>query len=432
MRLTEQLAVEDLVALGNFLLLPEDELTLATVLKSPLFDWDDELLYALAWPRERRSLWAELRRRAGERPEFARAAEELSALLAQADFVPPYELYAQVLSARGGRRAMLRRLGPDAADPLDEFLAAALSYERMHGPSLQGFLGWLAAGEAEVKRDLDQRGRDEVRIMTVHGAKGLQAPIVVLPDTLQAPARLPKVLWSAEGLPLWSGRDGRAPAYDLAKAAATQRRDQEYRRLLYVAMTRAEDRLYVCGWNTKRAAPPGNWYELIKAGLETCAAAHDFTFDGADGWAGPGLRLESPQTAASVNENRGADQVRLAVSEPEWLRQPPEPEPTPPRPLAPSRPALPDPSARSPLSERGADNFQRGRLVHRLLQSLPDLPPEARAEAARRYLRLPLHGLDAGAAGGDCGGDDASDGESRISRIFSGHNPGPRCRLLRF
>lgn len=393
MRLTEQLAVEDLVALGNFLLLPEDELTLATVLKSPLFDWDDDLLYALAWPRERRSLWAELRRRAAERPEFARASDELSALLAQADFVPPYELYAQVLGARGGRRAMLRRLGPDAADPLDEFLSAALTYERMHGPSLQGFLAWLAAGEAEVKRDLDQRGRDEVRIMTVHGAKGLQAPIVILPDTRQAPTRLPKMLWSAQGLPLWSGRDGQAPAFDTAKAEAAQRRDQEYRRLLYVALTRAEDRFYVCGWNTRRPAPAGNWYDLIKAGLETCAAPFDFAVDGADGWSGPGLRLESRQTAVPAEERRSADQARPAASEPEWLRRPPAPEPAPPRPLAPSRPALPDPPARSPLSEQGADNFQRGRLVHRLLQSLPELQPAARAEAARRYLRLPLHGL---------------------------------------
>ncbi|MGH6981539.1 MAG: 3'-5' exonuclease, partial [Stellaceae bacterium] len=294
MKLTDQIAVEDLIALGNFLLLPEDELTLAALLKSPLFDWDDDLLYALAHGRER-SLWAELRRRAAERPEFARAAEELSALLARADFVPPYELYAQVLGARRGRHAMLRRLGPDAADPLDEFLTAALGYERIHGPSLQGFLAWLAASEAEIKRDLDQRGRDEVRVMTVHGAKGLQAPIVILPDTLQAPLQMPKLLWSADGLPLWTGRDGGATAHDLAKAEAARRRDEEYRRLLYVALTRAEDRLYVCGWETKRAAPAGNWHELVAAGLAASGKAEQFEFagDGGEGWSGTGWRLVS-------------------------------------------------------------------------------------------------------------------------------------------
>jgi ATP-dependent helicase/nuclease subunit A len=395
MRLTEQLAVEDLIALGNFLLLPEDELTLATVLKSPLFDWDDDLLYALAQPR-RRPLWAELRARAAERPEFGQAAAALSALLARADFVPPYELYAELLGARGGRRAMLRRLGPDAADPLDEFLAAALSYERLHGPSLQGFLAWLVAGEAEVKRDLDQRGRDEVRIMTVHGAKGLQAPIVILPDTRQAPATLPVLLWSADGLPLWCGRDGGALAADLARQAAERRRDEEYRRLLYVAMTRAEDRLYIGGWDTQRAAPEGNWYELVKAGLENCPdiPTEEFAFDGPDGWSGLGLRLQSSQTAAP---ERGKDAIERArppeAPEPSWLRAAPRAEPTPPRPLAPSRPMLADPPARSPLGAEGGDRFKRGRLVHRLLQGLPELPPAARAAAGRDYLGLAIHDL---------------------------------------
>jgi ATP-dependent helicase/nuclease subunit A len=394
MKLTEQLAVEDLMALGNFLLLPEDELTLAALLKSPLFDWDDDLLYALAQPR-RRSLWPELRARSAERPEFARASEELSALLAQADFVPPYELYAQVLGARGGRRAMLRRLGPDAADPLDEFLAAALAYERTHGPSLQGFLAWLAASEVDVKRDLDQRGRDEVRIMTVHGAKGLQAPIVILPDTLQAPSRLPKILWNAEGLPLWRGRDGGAPAFDRAKERAETRRAEEYRRLLYVALTRAEDRLYVCGWHTKRPAPAGNWYDLVKAGLETCADGREIAlaFDGADGWSGTGWRLESAQGAKLEDDKQARQAARPGIAEPGWLREMPKAEPTPPRPLAPSRPALADPPARSPLSDDGGDRFQRGRLVHRLLQSLPELAAPARAAAGRRYLGLAMHGL---------------------------------------
>jgi ATP-dependent helicase/nuclease subunit A len=393
MRLTEQLGVEDLIALGNFLLVPEDDLTLATVLKSPLFDWDDDRLFDLAWPRGERSLWAELRRRSGE-PAFASAAGELSALLARADFHPPYELYAELLGARGGRRAMLRRLGPDAADPIDEFLAAALAFERIHGASLQGFLAWIAAGDAEVKRDLDQRGRDEVRIMTVHGAKGLQAPIVILPDTRQTPSRLPSLLWTPEGLPLWCGRDGAAPAYDAAKGVAAARRDAEYRRLLYVALTRAEDRLYVCGWETRRAPRDGNWYELVHDGIAVLAEAEPVEIDLAGGERGMGLRLGSPQTAEPRREASARSEVPPETEEPSWLKTPPAPEPTPPRPLAPSRPVLPDPAVRSPLSVDGTDRFLRGRLVHRLLQTLPELAEEAREEAARRYLGLAVHGLD--------------------------------------
>ena len=139
------------------------------------------------------------------RTRFSRAPHALLGdLLGRADFAPPYELIAEILGARGGRRKLLARLGPDAADPLDELLATALAYERRHGPSLQGFLQWLEAGDIEVKRDLDQRGREEVRVLTVHGAKGLEAPIVFLPDTLQVPAKLPRVLWSDDGLPLWA------------------------------------------------------------------------------------------------------------------------------------------------------------------------------------------------------------------------------------
>ena len=149
--LTEQLAVQDLVALGRFLLLPEDDLTLATVLKGPFFGLDEETLFDLAYGRGDQRLWNRLRARAAEDPSLRQAAERLSALLARADFVPPYELYAEILGADGGRRALLARLGPEAEDPIEEFLGLALAYEREHAPSLQGFLRWLAAGDTEVQ-----------------------------------------------------------------------------------------------------------------------------------------------------------------------------------------------------------------------------------------------------------------------------------------
>ena len=183
--------------------------------------------------------------------------------------------------------------------------------------------------------------------------------------------------------------------YDRAKADAARLRDEEYRRLLYVALTRAEDRLYVCGWATKRAAPSGNWHELVAAGLEAGGKAEPFDFagDGGKGWGGPGWRLVSRQTKPAISDKQSVMAKRAPVAEPEWLRKPPDAEPTPPRPLAPSRPAMPDPPARSPLDAAGADKFLRGRLVHRLLQSLPDLPPLERTAAGRRYLSLPVHGL---------------------------------------
>jgi len=396
MHLADQLAIEDMVALANFLLLPEDDLNLACVLKGPLYGFNEEALFELAWQRKG-TLWNELRRRSGDRPEFRHASLDLASLLAMADFIPPYELFAEVLGARGGRRKMLKRLGPEAADPLDELLAAALAYERGHGVSLQGFLHWLVLGELEVKRDLNNdSGRDEVRVITVHGAKGLQAPVVFLPDTLQVPKTSPPLVWS-DGMPLWL-KQGAAPAADDARAEANLKRDQEYRRLLYVALTRAEDRLYVCGWHGRQAPPEGNWYQFIQAGLKA-SGGEIFPFDSAkwikgDGWAGEGLRLVSRQRGKTEESVKPVQHPRAGKAElPAWAKKHPKPEPSPPKPLAPSRPSAEEPAVISPLSAAPGADFRRGLLVHRLLQSLPVLAVDKREAASRRFLALPVFAL---------------------------------------
>ena len=258
---------------------------------------------------------------------------------------------------------------------------------------------WLEAGAQVVKRDMEH-GRDAVRVMTVHGAKGLQAPVVFLPDTLQTPKAKDGVFWLEEagGIALWplrKGYDGTIARAARAQAQAIQ--DQEYRRLLYVAMTRAEDRLYVCGWNMKTAAPADCWYELVKGALAEVGDSVQFDFTAptrAGGWTGAGWRLSCPQTAAP-------DKVDFATPRPPakqrpippWARRNPGPEPTPPRPLAPSRSEGAEPAVRSPLGPDEGKGYHRGRLIHRLMQSLPDLPPARRPAAARRFLAWPLHGL---------------------------------------
>ncbi len=407
MVLTDQLAVMDLIALARFLLLPEDDLTLACLLKSPLVGLDEDQLFALAYGREG-SLWAELVRRADEDAAFAAAHAYLAGLLRRVDFTPPYELFAEALAGRGtpaapsGRERMVARLGAEAEEPLDEFLALALAYERAHVPSLEGFLHWVEAGEAQIKRDPEAASRDEVRIMTVHGAKGLEAPIVILPDTVETPKRTPRLLWldgGEEGL-LWAPRsaleDGLAREM---RDAAKRKRDEEYRRLLYVAMTRAADRLYVCGWRGQREVPSDSWWSLVREGLAESAApfAFDCSHEIAQGWSGQGLRLSSPQEVGPEGER--TEQAPHAAGEPlpPWARALPAPEPVPARPLAPSRPEEEEPPARSPLGPDGAARFRRGLLVHRLLEALPELPPRAREAACRRYLARAAHGLAAAA-----------------------------------
>ena len=395
--LTEQLAVQDLVALGRFLLLPEDDLTLAAVLKSPLFDIDEDGLFDLCYARDKETLWNRLRTRADSSAQLRRAADRLSAWLARADFVPPYELYGEILGAEGGRRALLYRLGPEAEDPADEFLALALAYEREHVPSLQGFLRWLTAADTEVKRDFAARPRDEVRILTVHGAKGLEAPVVFLPDTMAVPDQKVTVLWSDDGLPLWKPPgDYMALRYAAEKLAWRDRQMQEYRRLLYVGLTRARDRLYVCGWQTLKPPPQACWHTLCRAALGEFAQPFDFdtkALIGEEyGWSGEGLRIESPQIARPERDRAGAAPP-VDRPPPDWATRPPPPEPDPPRPLFPSRPSGDEPPALSPLKIGGHDRFKRGLLVHRLLQGLPELPLPERDAAARRFLALPTHAL---------------------------------------
>jgi ATP-dependent helicase/nuclease subunit A len=412
LNLGEELAIQDLLAMARFALLPQDDLNLACLLKSPLVGLDEDKLFTLAWKR-RGHLWRALRDRANE-PDFAAAHERLLQWLARADLTTPFDFFARALGPEDGRKRLLERLGREASDPIDELLARALQYQRLEAGSLQGFLRWFEAGGGEIKRDLDANRRPEVRILTVHASKGLQAPIVYLPDTTRVPRDTDRLLAGADGdTRLWLPRSD--DANEAARAWRAEARDralQEQNRLLYVAMTRAEDRLYVGGWIGARRQDAGCWYDRIAAGLAASVedesteprvrasrTVFDFTKQlGPAGWAGDGYTL--------VNTGRilVPEQQELAL-EPtarleDWAREPAPDEPDPPRPLAPSQP-LPDeardePRAFSPLAADDRRRWQRGRLMHDLLRHLPALPAADRAAAARRFLAQGAHGLDEG------------------------------------
>src|SRR5581483_2117934 len=271
--LSEHIAVLDLLALADALLLPEDDLALACVLKSPLFGLNEDDLFELAYQRKG-SLRTALREK---RPQIG---AELDSIAERARRLSPFAFYADLLGARRGRRKFLARLGMEANDALDEFLNLALVYESRETPSLQGFVAWLRTASAEVKRDLEIV-RDEVRVMTVHGAKGLEAPIVILADTTTEPAgphasapKLHDVLVPnappdrPDGIAWMPKRGDKTGPRSAARDRIREEAENEYRRLLYVAMTRPADRLLVCGAVSKQGAPAGCWYELIQHGLE--------------------------------------------------------------------------------------------------------------------------------------------------------------------
>ena len=423
LKLTGHIAVMDLMAIGRAALLPGDDLTLATVLKGPLVGLSEEELFALCWGREG-SVWRALRTRGeAEEEPFAGAWRRLATIFARADYMPAFEFYGELLGRNGGRRALLGRLGPEAADPIDEFLGLALAYQRNNAPSLQGFLHWLEAGEPVIKRELEQSARDEVRILTVHGAKGLQAPIVYLPDTTFDPLSRSEPLVPAdaeEAMLVWRGAAADSdPTADRLHAERQQRRREENNRLLYVAMTRAADRLIVCGARGQREIPQNCWYAQLRRALEAKAVPEDASLTerardrtpvrlpfalGAElvddpAIAGDMLRLENRdllRAKAPLTADKSAEEDL-----PDWAMRPPPPEARPPRPLAPSRSAADaqaeavEPAALSPLQPDGSARFRRGLILHRLLQLLPDLPADRRRQAGVRHLAQPALMLDA-------------------------------------
>lgn len=421
-RIAEELAVRDLLALADVLLLPEDDLALATVLRSPICGLGEDDLFELASARPG-SLWQALLK-AGRDGRHARVVEELKRWRSQCDYRPPYEFFAGLLDhedlgagdPRGTvRQRLLHRLGPEAADPLDELLSLALRFDDQEAPSLDGFIRWMRSGGAEIKRDMDQ-GRSEVRVMTVHGAKGLEAPIVFLADTcttgnggfgsrlyvLQPEAkagrgsdRPARIVWPIKGT------SGLSPV-TAARDAENEQDRHEYHRLLYVAMTRARDRLYVCGFEGKRGRDAGCWYDLIERGL---GGGGLVSLEDSERRRIRRLAL-SPRSADVSEASPAAGAAEIVPDLPAWAKSRAPSVSARAIPLRPSRLAplsMEDDAEGAPVTAPAAppfpaqpifrpsvlasgNRFLRGELTHALLEHLPGVTPPLRQRVATEFL----------------------------------------------
>lgn len=364
LKLGEELAVKDLKALLAFLATPEDDLSLAAALRSPLFGWSEDRLYRLAHGRKG-YLWETLRD-----SDETETLAVLNDLRDNTDFLRPYELLERILTQHGGRQRLLTRLGQEAEDGIDELLTQALLYEQTDVPSLTGFLVWLEGDEVEVKRQLGGEG-DSIRVMTVHGAKGLEANIVILPDTAERVHRDRAQVYLAEdGQALWKpSGDLRTDEISAIAAARRNRTQEESLRLLYVALTRARTWLIVAGagearTETSKGPKPRAewcWYLQVQAGLQ--ALGHSA---GADGrmrhetgvWPEPGQRRDPAPT-----------QIEL----PSWAR---EPAPDLPRDLPALSPSdLGGAKALPGEGDEGEVAKARGTAIHSLLEHLPGTDP---------------------------------------------------------
>ena len=377
--LQEATIVRDLLAITRFVLLPQDDLSLAEALKSPLFGLDDEALFELAVDREEQTLWQALQARD---PELA---DQINIIRKDASLAP-YDFYARLLDRSGPesmtyQEALFKRLGPESREALDAFLATALDHQQKRAPSLHRFLQTFTANRIEIKRDKDPAGR-EVRVMTVHGAKGLEAPIVFLPDTTRAPTKKASGLIRAgNGWILAPSEKDSIPLTDHYKAEHHAEEMREYMRLLYVAMTRAESRLVICGaWHGKTEAgyDTQSWYEWMLGAME---ALHTQSLPTPfDGQGRQGLRYGRQPDPITADTIEAPEQVKVL---PSWIYQSASPERAFEETATPSGLlARGEPFHRAP----GRKGIKRGVLIHRLLEILPDHPEDKRRHMGEALL----------------------------------------------
>ncbi|GAA0780730.1 double-strand break repair helicase AddA [Roseibium denhamense] len=402
--LTKHIAVQDLAALGRFMLLPEDDLSLAAVLKSPLFGLDDDYLLEVAreTPDKVRpgTLWQMVLKRASADAKWAAVRTRLEDWRSRADFVPPYEFFARLLGADGGRKAFRGRLGVEVDDVLDEFLALTIAYEQTGMPGLEGFLAWMAAAPTEIKRELTNT-KGMVRIMTVHGSKGLEAKTVILADpggapvsALHDPAFLPRARHGNELLPpalVWlPPKADRMAWHEETLSGLRDKQEEEYRRLLYVALTRAEDRLVVCGWQPKRGAHENCWYQMVSRALKP--EAKEIQNPAGDIVAWQWQQTPSPADSETAPKETQPERTPTDPVMPGWLLEPMKPLPRKRR-LQPSKvfeametkegiDTVPKGSRLHAKASDASWPLEKGTLIHRLLELLPDVPAGARKKAA--------------------------------------------------
>lgn len=390
LRLGQPLAVQDLLAAMSFAVQPHDELNLGNLLVSPLIGISQERLLELCWrePAEngnsRAPLWPHIRQLLAGTDELAK----LQAILARSDFDTPYAFIEWVLSGPlKGRQRLVSRLGQEANDPIDELLATALKFQADHGTGLQKFLNWFGQNDEDIKRE-SGAGADLVRVLTVHGAKGLQAPIVILADATADPgkAKRQKFTITTGGnieipLPLPASAQLVGPLAERDEALKAGE-NEEHWRLLYVAMTRAEDRLFVTGTaqGAKRIVPDASWFRAVSDTMEGRTEAH---------WNDDPIWLSALHYGAPLRFGAGTERQNdpQCVELPDWARAPIAPEPRPPRPLAPSDQGEEDADYPPALrAGHGGNAARRGILLHALFERLPAVSPLERQQSGLNWL----------------------------------------------
>ena len=397
LKLTDHILVEDLLALGRFAINAIDDLSLAGALKSPVFGFSEEQLFELAHGRKGELLHRSLARRGEAEPGsiWAQAARQLDLIRRLAEKLPVYEFYARLCSHLDLRKRYVERLGHEVEEILDGFLQAALDHDASSGLGLEAFIETLASAEPEIKREIELES-NEVRVITAHSAKGLEKPIVFLVDPggpAYGSSHHPKIAWTDDGAPLWIPKgEYRIALTENYFAEAERAAEEEYRRLLYVGMTRAADRLIVCGYVSERHLSAENWHAMVKRGLQAPPADDKLNgrLEAFDDHGQPAWRwqIDRRGSGKAAKPEQDRDLSSATIDElPQWV-SPAVREPAPPRPLSPSGVLqvleVGEPSGAVAASAGGAA-MARGTIIHHLLQILPEVPSGERPVMIGRY-----------------------------------------------
>lgn len=390
LNISDHIAVMDLVSVGRAALLPDDDLSLAEALKSPLVGWTDEDLERIAGSRtDSDSLAAALQSFACKEDVAAqKGLKELELWQKLARHHGPFGFYAMLLGSGEARAKLVARLGHEAADAIDAFLSAARTAEFSETPSLASFLSRFEETEHVIKRDLETQ-RDEVRVMTVHGAKGLEASLVIVMDGGDALGRDPPLLSVSSPLmhcplPLWVPfkKDDSTFVQNIRRQWHAKQLE-EHHRLLYVAMTRAKDRLVIAPYASGKTSQtdPNAWSEMIRRGLE----AHGETLHALSTPYGE-VEIWRDDLTVPVHQEEKNTNFSFEDATPDWLFQtvPPESEPLPP--VRPSHMNSSDIIEPKEFRQSSARARIKGNLIHSLLEHIPYKIPENWSAAAMTFL----------------------------------------------
>jgi len=396
MVLNDQLVVQDLCAAADFALLPDDSLNLAGLLKSPFIGIDEQTLFDLSYNRKNNSLWDQLRK-----SEHKNIINWLENLIDQGGKERPYNFFTNIIQQScpadpiSGMRAIKKRLGDESLDPIDEFITLILNYEHNNTPSLQEFLVLQQSNFQQIKRELEDSG-NMVKIMTIHGAKGLQSPIVILPDTIRSGSskkeRLLLPQKTQHKLPYFCPTTQNLPdACQSAVQYLNEKETEEYRRLFYVATTRAESELYIAGNTGATKSHKESWYDYatdafknLDAQEKSCKFTDEIIYE-----------FSNPATTEKADKKEKiTSTINNDVDQPIWLFEEVPNYESPLKTFTPSKPTgVEQEASLSPLQTDDQIRFKRGNIIHKLLQILPDIDNNLWLERTTQFLSLPAHGL---------------------------------------